>query len=278
MNRILITGDKGFIGSHIRAALESHQSRLGQEYEVVGLEAQGRFCDWYDEMYDVMDTSIDAIVHAGAIPDNHSQDPNIYLWNSYATFLLAQRVRQKMEGISPIPFVFFSSFLVSSTMDNWEARTPYTWSKAQAENFVRVYLPHATILRPGVMWGNEDGTINLEHRSVPFRLAAHNLEFLFRNWGSNYVHVHDVVAAVKLCLENRPKGTFDLITEYVSNQKAAAFVDWQGYEWLDSPEKVGSKYISSHNEDSTLPMPPGWTPKVLMAVELPRLEKELNEA
>ena len=269
MNRVLITGDKGFVGSNIRAALE-------REHEVVGLEARERFRDWYDEMYEVMDTPIDAVVHAGAIPDNQSQDPNIYLWNSYATFLLAQRVRQKMHSMSPIPFIFFSSFLVSSTMHNWEARTPYAWSKAQAENFVRVYLPHATILRPGVMWGDEDGAKNLEHRSVPFRLAAHNLEYLFRNWGRNYVHVSDVVVAVKLCLENRPKGTFDLMTEYVSNQKAATFIEWQGYEWLDSPEKVGFKYISSHNEDNTLPMPPGWTPKVLMAIELPRLEWELN--
>ncbi len=50
MNRILMTGDKGFVGSHIRAALEG-------EHEVVGLEARERFRDWYDDMYDVMDTS-----------------------------------------------------------------------------------------------------------------------------------------------------------------------------------------------------------------------------
>ena len=34
---------------------------------------------------------------------------------------------------------------------------------------------------------------------------------------------------------------------------------------------------SWHGEaESTAPMPPGWVPKVLMAVELPRLERELN--
>ena len=32
MNRILMTGDKGFVGSHIRAALESDKSRPGQEH------------------------------------------------------------------------------------------------------------------------------------------------------------------------------------------------------------------------------------------------------
>ena len=151
--------------------------------------------------------------------ESRCQRNDIYLWNSYATFLLAQRVRQKMHSMSPMPFIFFSSFSVGSTMDNWEARTPYAWSKAQAENFVRVYLPHATILRPGVMWGDEQHKRPAE-RSVPYRLASHDLRHLFRNGARHYVHVSDIAAAVKLCLENRPKGTFDLVTEYVPNEKS----------------------------------------------------------
>lgn len=38
--RILITGDKGFVGSNLRAALEP-------TYKVVGLEARERFRDWW---------------------------------------------------------------------------------------------------------------------------------------------------------------------------------------------------------------------------------------
>ena len=282
--RILLTGDKGFVGSHIRAEVES-------VYNVVGLEARGSFQEWIEDMNAAMDTDIDAVIHAGAIADSQSQDPDIYLWNSYATFLLAQCVRQRSVPIprsedsdrvggvydmSPIPFIFFSSFLVSSTIDDWEARTPYSWSKAQAESFVRAHLPHATILRPSVIWGDEREK-NSASGSVPFRLASHNLAYMFRHWARNYVHVHDIVAAVKLCLENRPKGTFDLITEYVTNAKISTLVKWQGYEWIDDPREVGFKYISSHNEDSTLPTPPGWTPKVLMEEELPRLERELSK-
>ena len=87
----------------------------------------------------------------------------------------------------------------------------------------------------------------------------------------------DIVEAVKLCVEKRPQDTFDLVTEYMSNEKISSFAEWQGYEWIDDPREVGFKYISSHNEDRTLPTPPGWTPKVLMEEELPRLEKELNK-
>ena len=69
-----MTGDKGFVGSHIRAVLESDKSRPGQEHvedsrcftgEVVGLEVRERFRDWYDDLYEVMDTPIDVVVHAG---------------------------------------------------------------------------------------------------------------------------------------------------------------------------------------------------------------------
>ena len=267
--RILLTGNEGFVGNHIQRALE-------RENEIVGLEAKPTFREWYNEMHDVMDTDIDVVVHTGAIADSQSQDPDIYLWNSYATFLLAQCVRQKMDGRLPIPFIFFSSFLVSSTIDEWEARTPYSWSKAQAETFVRAHLPHAAILRPGVIWGDEREK-NSASGSVPFRLASHNLEYMFRHWARNYVHVHDIVAAVEFCLENHPQGTFDLITEYVTNAKISTLVKWQGYEWIDDPGEVGFRYISSHNENSTLPTPPGWTPKVLMEEELPRLERELNK-
>ena len=71
--RILITGDKGFVGSNLRATLEPN-------HEVVGLEARERFRDWYDEMYAIMDTPIDGVIHVGAIAENQSDRDDIYLW------------------------------------------------------------------------------------------------------------------------------------------------------------------------------------------------------
>ena len=296
--RIVLTGDKGFVGVHIRKELEV-------THEVVGLEATEQFQDWYDNMNAVMDTDIDAVIHIGAISNNQCQDPDIYLWNSYATYLLAQRVRQKSvppmdpdssgqavckqarpgmdgpyrdRGKLAMPFIFFSSFLVGSTMDDWSMRTPYTWSKAQAEDFVRDCLPHATILRPCVMWGNEAKKVST-NGTVPYRLASHDLEYMFSNWVRKYVHVSDVVEAVKLCLYNRPQGTFDLAPDRSwTNQELAELVEWKNYQWIDNPQAVGLKHISTHVNRDELPTPPGWTPKVLMEEELPRLERELNGA
>ena len=42
MNRVLITGDKGFVGSNIRAALEPDQLRLGETPFVT------HYHDWVD--------------------------------------------------------------------------------------------------------------------------------------------------------------------------------------------------------------------------------------
>ena len=282
--RILLTGDKGFVGVHIRKELEV-------THEVVGLEATEQFQDWYDNMNTAMDSNIDAVIHVGAISNNQCQDPDIYLWNSYATYLLAQRARQKsvsrlgMDSSVPggsdmctIPFILFSSFLVGSTMDDWSTRTPYTWSKVQAEDFVRDCLPHATILRPCVMWGDEAKKVST-NGTVPYRLASHDLEYMFQNWVRKYVHVSDVVEAVKLCLYNRPQGTFDLAPDRAwTNQELAELVEWKDYQWIDNPQAVGLRHISSHVNRDELPILPGWEPKVLMEEELPRLERELNGA
>ena len=269
--RILLTGNEGFVGNHLQTALE-------QENEIVGLEAKPSFREWYNEMYEVMDTPIDAVIHVGAIAENQSQRDDIYLWNSYATFLLAQRVRQKMHSMSPIPFIFFSTYLVESTMDDWEARSPYTWSKAQAENFIQVYLPHAAILRPGTMWGKEERK-RPENRSVPYRLATHQLPYLLKGYGRNYVHVDDVVEAVANCLKYRHKGTFSVMHPYVwMNEDIATLVEWKGYEWTENPGAVGLNHVNSHVKKRVSPPVPGWEPKVLMEEELPRLERELNQA
>ena len=275
--KILLTGDQGFVGSHIRAELESVYSvRAGVEpaYEVVGLDVRGSFKDWADDMESVMGTDLEAVIHVGGIADNQYTDSDIYLWNSYASFLLAEKCKKRS-----IPFVFFSSFLVESTKSKWEARTPYSWSKAVGEEMIRAVMPEATILRPGIMWGDEKRK-NPSSYSIPYRLATHTLKYLFTNWLRGYVNVADVVEAIQICLHKKPAGTFSMVAEYLSNEELAACIDWQGYKWVDDPKSVGLKFISTHaiDESSIRPLVPSWEPTKKMAEVLPLLEeKVLNE-
>ena len=109
MNRILITGDKGFVGSHIRAALESDKSRLGQEHvedsrcftgEMVGLEVRERFRDWYDDLYEVMDTPIDAVKNC--LKYRHKSIYSVmpeYVWSNEDLALLVQWRGYQWSGL-----------------------------------------------------------------------------------------------------------------------------------------------------------------------------------
>ena len=55
--RILLTGNKGFVGSHIEATLE-------KEHEIVGLDRRGDFKQWCEDMYAVMDTDLQlSLIH-----------------------------------------------------------------------------------------------------------------------------------------------------------------------------------------------------------------------
>ena len=58
--KALLTGDKGFVGSHIRVGLE-------HTHDIVGLDVRGSFTGWVDDMNSVMGRDIEAVVHCGAI-------------------------------------------------------------------------------------------------------------------------------------------------------------------------------------------------------------------
>ena len=264
--RILLTGDKGFVGSHLRKALTA------ESHDVVGLEAKPTFQEWYDDMNVVMGTALEAVVHVGGIADNQYTDSDIYLWNSYASFLLAENCKK-----FSIPLIFFSSFLVESTKSDWDARTPYSWSKSVAEEMVRTVVPEATILRPGIMWGDEKRK-NPSSYSIPYRLATHTLKYLFTNWLRGYVNVADVVRAIQICLYEKPSGTFSMVAEYLSNEELAACIEWTRYKWVNDPQSVGFKFVSTHatDEGSIQQMVPFWKPTKKMEEELPRLERRLH--
>ena len=264
--KVLLTGDKGFVGSHIRVGLEN-------SHDVVGLDVAGSFTEWINDMNSVLGRDIEAVVHCGAISNNQCDDPDIYLWNAYGTYLLAKTVRTINANI---PFIFFSSFVVSATESEPESRTPYGWTKAVAEDLVQEILPDATIIRPGVMWGKE---VNKKAHvgSVPWRLASHNIEFLIRGWKRRYVHVDDVVEAIKNCLNNRPRGIFEISSDkFYTNEELAGFVQWEDYQWIDKASEGGFKFVSHHDKIGGLNLLPGWSPQVRLETELPRLEKELH--
>ena len=268
--KILLTGDKGFVGRNIGAALRA------DGHTVIGIEAEPQFSEWHGKFYRskryyVALRDIDAVVHAGAISSNQHTDPDIFIWNSYASLVLAKYVR---ERYGQIPFVFFSSFQVSASDKDWSQRSWYAWSKVFAEDCIREVLPNATMLRPGVMWGDEQHkTVG---RSVPYQLATHQLTHLYSNWGRDYVYISDAVEAVKIGIYDAPAGTFNLNGEYWCNEDLAMLTDWKDYQLVGNPQaELGVAFNHSEytGQGDGLPALPGWEVKSDLRVEFGRIEE-----
>ena len=270
--RILITGDKGFVGRNLGKALRK------DGHEIIGFEAETHFDQWLDKLHKLPD--FDAVIHAGAIAKNQFDDPSIFLWNSYATLKLANYTRFRPQYYSKhIPFIFFSTFQVSMTQEDLRQRSWYGWSKAFAEECLHEVLPDATILRPGVMWGDEKHKGNPTDQSVPYLLATHRLKYLYRHWGRDYVHISDVVRAVKVVLRDTPLGTFNLNGEYWSNEELAELTEWDSYQLIGDPiDELGIKFntqVSKSAADNMLSLP-GWEPEACLETEFKRIEAEYN--
>lgn len=267
--KILLTGDKGFVGSHIREALAL------EKHQVVGLEASQSFHQWCDDLPRMIPADINAVVHVGAIANNQCEDPNIFLWNSYATLLLAQHCRD-LHG-PDFPFIFFSTFQVDVIQIQPENASWYGWSKKYAEDGLKEVLPGATIFRPNVMWGDERNKGSLKEGSVPFRLASRKLKFLYTHWGRYYVHISDVIEAVKIALGEKLRGCFSLLGEYWWNKDLAALTNWRGYELIDNrnrSDKMKFNSIILPNKLHEFVLPPNWSSQTSLPQEFKKLESQ----
>ena len=273
--KIFLTGDKGFLGRNIQESLSIDGNTI------IGLEAESRFDRWLNNLENLfVDIKLDAVIHAGAMASNQSVDPSIFLWNSYATLALAQCVRNKFG--TEIPFIFFSSFQANVVENKPENASWYGWSKKYAEDCLIEVIPSATIFRPSVMWGDERYKKDLAKTgSVPFQLASHQLRFLYSDWGRDYVHVSDVISAIKISLCDKPVGCFSLCGEYWWNKDLAKLTDWCGYDIIDHHIESDKRHFSSNilpDDVKGLTQIPKWKIISSLRDEFQKIEDKYNES
>ena len=278
--RVLITGHKGFVGRELVKAFGGH--------EVFTLDASIDFHKWMrgdlPKALNPIDLSVsssplplDVIFHLGALNNNQYVGSDIYLWNSMATYLIAQEMATKPH-LRDCHLVYFSSRCGqwARDLEYQGGASPYGLSKMIAEDYINEILPNrASILQPQNIWGDESNLYTRRSAGVPYLLATHQLKYLFNNLSRDFVYLSDVVSAAGVCAMERHIGTFEVGTgECTTAQELRDAIEWQDYEMRDPepgrfllPESVGA------NRDRWVP---GWEPQVDVIPAMQALEREVH--
>jgi ADP-L-glycero-D-manno-heptose 6-epimerase len=205
---ILLTGYKGFIGSHMLAALESAGHNVST-YE------------WGEVLPSVMEQ--DWVIHMGAISSTTERDVDKVLKQNY-DFTRQLYNACKTYGVN---FQFASSASVYGLGSNFkedapvDPRTPYAFSKYLAERYIRDHPMGATtqIFR----YFNVHGPEGEEHKgdqASPYykftqQAKVHGRIKLFdnsRNYHRDFIHVSEVVSTHLKFLDIPASGLWNLGT------------------------------------------------------------------
>lgn len=237
-----------------------HLTRSGHGFK--WLERMQTFYLWHERVEKLFkENRFDTVIAAGAISDNQYKNSDIYTWNSFAMEILASHCVEQSAHL-----IFFSSQTARQPM------TLYGYSKNLAETMIKSKPAlEACILQPFNIWGASEGGKPVYTQSLPFRLAKHNLEKLWRIQ-RDYVHVSDVVGAVRHAMKTRATGTFEVGTgNAVHSYDLAACTDWTGYKKEPTPYYIQKWACADPKKFLS-----GWHPKVEVLKEMPRLEEALH--
>jgi ADP-L-glycero-D-manno-heptose 6-epimerase len=130
--KILLTGYKGFIGSHM------YHSLLKQGHQVVGY-------DWEDKFPAIK--KFDWVIHIGAISSTTERDVAKIIEQNYDFSVMLYKEARHHE----VNFQFSSSASVYGLNTEFkedspvDPRTPYAWSKYMVEHFIHTHPPRHSI-------------------------------------------------------------------------------------------------------------------------------------
>ena len=253
---ILITGHEGFVGATLTNKLEQ------QGLATVGLGKMDKHFKWDAQLFDLFQThDISVVIACGAISDNQYKGLDIFDWNVYCMQLLA-----RMTAIKSSYLIFLSSQTARYP------QTLYGHTKKLAEQMILATQGvNACILQPFNIWGEGENLKPAHCRSLPYRLADHELKVLWQT-ERDYVHVSDVVAAITHAMTHRTCGTFQIGTgKTVASVVLAEKVGYDGYVREETPD-----YIEGYTCAQPDKLLPGWKASVDVVAEMPKLECALQ--
>ena len=196
---ILLTGDKGWIGSKIADALDDNG-----ENSLFLFDKCCRFDEWrdlFEQRIGVNIDYLDTIIHCGAISDSHAEGNLLWDMNYLATAYLAHSAQ-----CFGIKFIYFSSCAAM------KPDTQYGWTKRCAEDFIVSNINHGNycVLQPFNVWGFDEQ--EKQSPSVIHKILTKTLENAYLGYERDFINVDDVVNVIMELLDNWQSGIFELGT------------------------------------------------------------------
>lgn len=196
--RILLTGNKGFIGREIEEVLAKENA-----IEVHGLDCDFDFRKFQGQFahFRRRGGKFDCIIHCGALSDSRVDGNVLWQLNYQASTEIADYCER-----TDTKLIFMSSAAAI------EPDTAYGWSKHCAEFYMQheVAGMNLCILRPFNVWSFDEP--EKANPSIVYKILTGKLKQVYWRCTRDFIHISDVVNAVQQVIHNWTPGTYDIGT------------------------------------------------------------------
>lgn len=256
MRKILVTGNKGFIGSRLEQRLKS------LNLDVIGIDQEYfENVDWQESLKDILNSvKPNFIFHVGACSDTMEQNANYMMTRNYeSTKIISDWSREHLC------ILIYSSSAANYGDDGKHPSNLYGWSKYVAEDYVlskknSICLRYFNVYGPGE--SHKGKMASVAFNSYVKKQNGQSVMLFPKNPQRDFVYIDDVIDANIFAMENYlsvPKDYYEVgygdarsFEDVLKNMK----IDFTYTDESSIPK--GYQFYTCSNKDKWMP---GWQPK-----------------